>query len=197
MASKKPVWYFDACVFLAWLNAEVAIHGPAIMEAIRRMTRDVDAGRAVVFTSVVTKTEVFHKLKTQWARDEYTHFCQRPNVSVVNQDERIGDKSSEIREYYTQKGITLDTGDCIHLATAILYKADVFYTLDGHAEKPKPNALLPLSGDVAGDSLIISIPYSEQPGLFTDVPAQAVSSGIRPSKLKMVASNAHQPRKSR
>ena len=201
MAHKKPPrWYFDACIFLAWLNAEDAIHGDVAMEGIRQMVRDVDAGRAIVFTSVMSKTEVFHKLKTQWARDEYTHFCQRPNVSIVNQDERISDKSSEIRTYYTNKGITLDAGDCVHLATAILYNADVFYTLDGYTDKPKPNALLPLSGNVAGYLLPIEIPRG-QPGLFSGIPPQAVSSAIKPPnpppKLTIVAPTPGKPRKKR
>jgi hypothetical protein len=184
----KPSWYFDACIFLAWLNAE-DVHGPAIMEAIRQMARDVDGDRVVVMTSVTTKTEVFHKLKSQWARDEYTRFCQRANVSIVNQDERVGDMSSNIREHYSRKGITLDTTDCIHLATAIIYRADFFYTLDGYAEKPKANALLPLSGNVAGYRLVIDIPRTNQGSLFTGIPQPAVSSAIEPPKLKVVASN--------
>jgi predicted nucleic acid-binding protein len=168
------------------------------MDGIREMVRDIDAARAVVYTSVLTKTEIFHKLKTQWAKDEYTRFFQRPNTSVVNQDERIGDKSSEIREYYTRKGITLDAGDCVHLATAILYKADVFYTLDGHSTNPKPNALLLLNGNVAGHPLSIRVPHAEQGSLFTGIPRQAVSSAITPAgktPLKIVKSNPGKPPK--
>lgn len=156
------------------------------------MARDIDANRAVVMTSVMAKTEMFHKLKTQWAKDEYTRFCQRPNVSVVNQDERIGDKSSEIREYYTTKGITLDAGDCVHLATAILYKADALYTLDGSSDHPKPNALLLLNGNVAGYPLPILKPRSDQPSLFSALPPIAVSAAIKSrERMTIVASNPH------
>jgi predicted nucleic acid-binding protein len=187
-------------VFLAWLNAEDAIHGAAVMDGIREMVRDIDANRANVVTSVMTKTEVFHKLKTQWAKDEYTKFCQRPNVAIVNQDERVADRSSEIREHYTKKGITLDAGDCVHLATATLYGADTFYTLDGAGQHPKPNDLLPLNSNVAGHQLSIEKPHAKQGSLFSGVPNQAVSSAIKPdAKLKLAASNPHKtpPKKKR
>ncbi len=194
MAKRPPAWYWDACIFMAWLNAEDDVHGPAVMEGIREMVRDSDGGRAVVFTSVMTKTEIYHRLKTQWAKDEYNRFCQRPNTSVIAQDDRIGDKSSDIRAYYSRKGITLDAGDSIHLATAILYEANVFYTLDGNADKPKPNALLPLNGDVAGYPLRIQMPHAQQGSLFAGIPTH-VSSALKgpaaKTPLKVVASNPH------
>lgn len=189
----KKHLYWDACIFLAWLNGEDDVHGPSVMEGIREIAADVDADRCVLFTSVMTKTEVFHKLKTQWAKDEYTHFCQRPNVAIVAQDERISDKSSAIREHYARKGITLDAGDCVHLATAILYKADVFYTLDGSGQPPKPNSLLKLDGDVAGYPLAIKKPLAVQGTLWSGVPKPAVSSAIKPQKqtaLKLVEKKA-------
>ena len=197
MAKKPDQLYWDACIFLAWLNAEDAIHGAAVMDGIREMVRDIDAGRANLFTSVMTKTEVFHKLKTQWARDEFTRLFQRSNVSFVAQDERISDKSSEIREFYSRKKITLDAGDCVHLATAIIYKADALYTLDGSSENPKPNALLPLDGDVAGYPLSIKKPHSKQGSLFSGIPKTAVSSAVESPKLKVVASNPHRPPRKR
>ena len=194
--AKKPVWYWDACIFLAWLNAEDSIHGPVVMDGIREMIKDIDSGRGIVFTSVMTKTEVAHKLKTQWARDEFSRFFQRDNASIVAQDERISDKSSEIREYYSRKGITLDAGDCIHLATAILYKADVFYTLDGSGANPKPNDLLPLSGDVAGYPLRIEKPHAKQGSLFTGIP-QMVSSAIKPRSQNAATRKPSAPTKRR
>lgn len=189
----KQHLYWDACIFLAWLNSEDDVHGPSVMEGIRQIANDVDNNRCVLFTSVMTKTEVFHRLKTQWAKDEYTQFCQRPNVAIVAQDERIGDKSSAIREHYAKRGITLDAGDCVHLATAILYKADVLYTLDGSGQIPKPNALLLLDGDVAGYALPIKKPHAAQGTLFSGVPKPAVSSAIKASKptsLKLVEKKA-------
>ena len=46
----------------------------------------------------------------------------------------------------------METPDSIHLASAILYEAEVFYTFDGEGKKKRPTRakLLSLSGDVAG-----------------------------------------------
>lgn len=166
------------------------------MDGIREMVRDIDEGRAVLMTSVMTKTEVFHKLKTQWAKDEYTRFCQRANVAIIAQDERIADKSSNIREHYTAKGITLGASDCVHLATAILYKADTLYTLDGSGEHPKPNDLLPLNGNVAGESLKIEKPHATQGSLFSGIPRAAVSSAVTPTS-RTAAATRERPRRKR
>lgn len=154
------------------------------MDGIAEMTDDFDNERIVLFSSVLTKTEVYdEKLLTQWARDEFSLMLQRDNFSLVSQDERISDKSRAIRDYYEKKQITLDAADCIHLARAILYKADAFYTLDGSSGTPKRNALLPLNGNVAGYPLVILKPHSQQGSLFTGIPKLAVSSAV-PGRAK-------------
>jgi len=47
------------------------------------------------------------------------------------------------------------TPDSIHLATAIIWKVECFYTFDGKDKAKKARALLPLNGNVAGRSLAI------------------------------------------
>src|SRR5688572_1131132 len=131
MAAKRK-YYWDACIFFAWLNNEEDIHGTAVMDGIAEMAAQFDRNDIVLISSLMTKTEVFdHKLKTQWARDEFSKRFQRDNFLWVAQDERVSDKSRSIRDFHARKGVTLDATDCVHLATAILYKADVLYTLDG------------------------------------------------------------------
>ncbi|MGA8866223.1 MAG: hypothetical protein WB510_04605, partial [Candidatus Sulfotelmatobacter sp.] len=49
--------------------------------------------------------------------------------------------------------------DAIHLATAVLYKADEFQTMDGLDKKGKPKRVLGLNGDVGGYPLFITQPY--------------------------------------
>ena len=137
-------------------------------------------------------TDVYdYKLKTQWARDEFAKMLQRPNVMQVIQDERVADKAREIREYFARKNVTLGATDCTQLASAILYGADVFYTLDGGGSNPKPNALLPLDGNVAGYPLRIMKPHAQQGSLFSGIPKVAVSSAVKSprGRLKVVASN--------
>jgi hypothetical protein len=176
----KPKYYWDACIFFAWLNNEEDIHGLAVMDGILEMAEQFDKNAIVLISSLITKTEVFdHKLKTQWARDEFSKRFQRDNFLWVAQDERVTDKSRSIRDFHARKGVTLGATDCVHLATAILYKADVFYTLDGSGDPPKPNSLLLLNGHVAGYPLRIEKPHKAQANLFPGAP-KAVSSAISP-----------------
>lgn len=69
MAGKRK-YYWDACIFFAWLNSEEDIHGPSVMDGIAVMAEDYDQNKIVLMSSLGTKTEVYdEKLKTQWARD--------------------------------------------------------------------------------------------------------------------------------
>src|SRR5436190_18803786 len=100
MAAKLK-YYWDACIFFALLNDEVAVHGPVVMDGIMEMANDFDDNKVVLISSLMTKTEVYdHKLKTQWARDEFSLRFQRDNFLWVAQDERVTDKSREIRTFY-------------------------------------------------------------------------------------------------
>jgi hypothetical protein len=68
----------------------------------------------------------------------------------------------DIRDYYIIRaqehgGKTLSTADAIHLATAILYRADEFHTFDERGSA-KNLGLIPLSGNVGGHSLKICKP---------------------------------------
>ncbi|MCZ2154798.1 MAG: PIN domain-containing protein [Bryobacterales bacterium] len=187
----KPKLHWDSCIFFAWLNDERAIHGDSVMDGINEMASRFDENRVVLMSSLITKVDVFdNKLKTQWARDEFSARFQRDNFMWILQDERVTDRSRAIRDFYSKKGITLDATDCVQLASAILYKADVFYTLDGNSNRPKPNGLLKLDGDVAGHKLRIIKPFKEQPPLFREMP-QAVSAAVKPIAPKRPPKTIH------
>ena len=174
----KPKKYWDACIFFAWLNNEEDVHGVGVIEGIAEMAKLYDDNQIVLMSSLVTKTEVYdHKLKTQYARDEFSRRFQRDNFLWILADERVTDLSRKIRDSHARKGVTLDANDCVHLASAILYKADVLYTLDGNSENPKPNSLLLLDGQAGYPP--IRKPFKPQGSLFSGVP-QSVSSAISP-----------------
>lgn len=176
--SAKPKYYWDACIFFAWLNNEEAIHGTAVIDGIVDMAKQYDDNTIVLMSALATKTEVFDfKLKTQYARDEFSKRFQRDNFLWILADERVTDKSRSLRDFHAKKGVTLDANDCIHLAAAIVYKADVLYTLDGNSPTPKPNSLLLLDGHAGYPP--IKKPFKAQGSLFTGVPV-SVSSAVSP-----------------
>lgn len=187
----KPKHYWDSCIFFAWLNDEGEIHGDAVMAGINETAERYDNNKIVLMSSLVTKIEVFdNKLKTQWARDEFNARFKRDNFLWITQDERVTDKSRAIRDFYSKKGITLDTMDCVHLASAILWKADILFTLDGHSDKPKPNSMLLLDGDVAGHKLRVVKPFKDQGSLFGGAP-QIVSSAIKTIAARRPSKRTH------
>lgn len=166
MSTIKPRIYWDTCIFLAWLHDE-NVHPPGVMEGIEEMARDIHNGRVIMFTSVMTKTEVLENRLSQRGVKMFSDFFKRHNVTMVAQDERVADKSHEIRDYYDKRGTVLSSTDSVHLATAVLYSADLFYTIDGSGKHPRKNDLIPLSGNVASHQLIIRAPHSAQASLLT------------------------------
>ena len=55
MALKR--YYWDSCIFFAWLNNEESVHGPAVMEGIHEMVDDFDAGKVVSFVENVMSSQ--------------------------------------------------------------------------------------------------------------------------------------------
>lgn len=161
MKAGRTIIYWDACIFLAWLKDEP--NDPGVMEGIEESVRQVHHNEAVLITSVMTQTEVLESKMPREAQLQFENLFKRRNVVWINHDTRVGKLSHEIRDYYSQRSVNLSSADCVHLASAILYKADVFYTLDGSGKK-KRGTLLPLAltASVAGYKLNISKPYKSQ-----------------------------------
>jgi predicted nucleic acid-binding protein len=166
-AGKRKI-YWDTTIFLAWLQDED--WGPDVAEGIEETVRDVHNNRIVLFTSIMTRTEVLESRMSPNAQKMFRDLFNRRNVSMIDVNPRVSDVSHFIRDYYMQRGIKLSSPDSIHLATAIVYEADEFQTLDGGGKRKRPNDLIPLSGNVAGTyKLIIKMPSSSsaQGSLFT------------------------------
>ena len=112
----------------------------------------------------MTRTEVLECRLTDEAKHLFDGALQRRNVQLIAQDIRVADLSHEIRNYYQAKGTKLSSPDAIHLATAILYRANEFHTFD-NGGIGKSLGLLPLSGNVGGHRLTICKPQARNPGL--------------------------------
>ncbi len=136
-------------------------------DGIEEVIRKVRNNEIVLFTSVMTRTEVLESTLTPEAQDKFSKLFDRRNVTMIDIGRRISDKSHFIRNYYRQKNINLSSPDCMHLATAILYGADEFQTLDGSGKRRRPNDLIPLNGNVAGHNLKICIPHAVQTTMFS------------------------------
>jgi predicted nucleic acid-binding protein len=160
MKAGKRTFYWDTNVFVAWLKGET-IWPRSVIVGMDDVAREVHENRAILFTSTLTSAEIYQGSLSKTQRDKLAALMQRSNVSHIAPDTRITERAGAIREFYNVRGDKLKTPDAIHVATAIIYKADEMQTLDGFDIKnpKKTTKLLALNGDVAGYNLTIVPPY--------------------------------------
>lgn len=172
MSGDNPLYYFDTTILLAWIKNETHKRTPEEMDGIRELFSKVHKGEARFLTSIWTKTEILDCTLTQAEQEKYKKLAvPRKNFHWADDTARVQPLTTELRDYYkaVNDGLpTLTVPDCIHLATAIIYKADIFYTFDERDDRKKnQRGLIPLSGNVANKyPLIICKPFGKQTELF-------------------------------
>ncbi len=159
MAGTDPLYYWDTCIFLAWLKDEERKAGE--MAGVREVIEKNRKREVRLMTSVLTLTEVLASKIPVGLENLYKGLIMR-RVNRIGMDIKVAQLAHDIRDYYAQRatengGKILSTPDAIHLATAILYRADEFHTFDEEGGR-KTLGLLPLSGNVAGHGLKICKP---------------------------------------
>lgn len=155
--SKRKI-YWDTTCWLAWLHDER--FWPAnVITGIQDVVYEIECGEAILFTSAITRGEIYWGKLTLDQKTMFSRLMQRRNVTEVSADPRVTDRVAQIREYHSARGQRVYTPDATHLATAILYRADEFQTMDGLSATGSKRGLLKLNGDVGGYKLAIVNPY--------------------------------------
>ena len=149
------VVYWDASIFISWMKGEVAEKGVDAMGGIAEQVALIDRQTLHLATSVIALPEVLESEIPAEKGDAFRDFFKRPNCHMVNVDRRIASLAYQLRDYYKTVGDgfkTLTTPDAIHLATAISFGCEEFYTFDGLSPQKKKDdrKLLTLDGIVAG-----------------------------------------------
>jgi predicted nucleic acid-binding protein len=158
MKAGKQSVYWDTAVWLAWLQDER--HWPdTVLVGIEDVVIQLEAGKLTLFTSSITRSEVYMGRLSQEQKSKWSGLMRRSDVHAVAADDRVNDRASAIREYHQLRKQKIATPDAIHLATAVLYKADEFQTMDGLQKDGRNRGLLKLNGDVGGFPLRIVHPY--------------------------------------
>jgi len=150
---KKKTIYWDACIFYAFFKGEE--HRPGELAEIQKQVQLIDADKLILITSAITLTEVLSGKLPADKKDMFPDLFKRPNILCIETTLKIAQLAHKIRDYYISHntdfgGKTVGTPDAIHLASAITYDVDAFYTFD---EKHKKHelGLLKLPGKLAGE----------------------------------------------
>jgi predicted nucleic acid-binding protein len=151
--NKPPLYYWDACLFLAWLKDEERNIGE--MDGVRDIIQRMKRRDAKVITSVLTTVEVLEARLPAGIESAFKELLKRINRQSM--DIRVASLAHDLRNYYVKSGRSLKTPDAIHLATAIHYRVDEFHTFD--------DQLLSMSGDVGGHRLTVCKPDTKAPQL--------------------------------
>jgi predicted nucleic acid-binding protein len=154
MAGSNPLYYWDTCLFLAWLKDETRKSGE--MAGVREIIERSKRRDCRIMTSVLTSVEVLQGKIPAGFDTLFNGLLKR--TSRVGVDVKVAGLAHDIRNHLiTSGGSRLKTPDALHLASAILHRADEFHTFD--------DLLISLSGNVAGHKLIICKPEAKNPEL--------------------------------
>lgn len=119
---------------MAWLNGEGSDVWPSdVVQGLKDVVNEVENNEAILFTSAIMRTEIYESRLSQEQKNKFAMLMRRSNVREINADPRITVRASQIREYHDneKENRKIKTPDAIHLATAIIYGADEFQTMDG------------------------------------------------------------------
>ena len=165
MPGDSPLYYWDTCLFLAWLKDEERPTGE--MDGVRELIELSRRREVRLMTSALTLVEVLSSKIPIGFDNLFNNLLKR--INRVSVDIKVAGVANDIRNFYAARQAefgnkTLSTPDAIHLATAILYRADEFHTFDDKGSS-KNLGLIPLSGNVAGNRLTICKPVATRPQL--------------------------------
>ncbi len=172
MSGKKQVIYFDSCIWIAIITAEQR-KDPAETAAIAGLPQILDKKEIIAVSSSLIYSEVLESDLNAQQKAVFEAVTKRRSVVQIKDSTKdIHTLAGEIRSFYkTQKAAdpsaikTPQTADAIHLATAIYYECDSFYTLDSK-DKLDGCGLLKLTNPIAGKYILtITKPIVDQTGL--------------------------------
>lgn len=155
MTGKRKL-YWDSCIFYEWLGKEDVPREKS--DGIREVVASVEAQEAIILTSAATHLEVLPQKMTAKDADaerDYLSLFDAEKFFEYQITTNVILLAREIRDYYYKPEIPavpkskgspaqarqpakmMDLGDCIHLATAIIERADEFHTRDDSTKKGK------------------------------------------------------------
>jgi predicted nucleic acid-binding protein len=149
---RVPLFAWDSCVFLAWLNEE----RDKSLEVIAHLLGEVERSRVTILVSAISGAEILDRAGQSQAGTIFRGFVHRRNVILANVDMRVAEIAARFRQNTIRAhqdgelARSIRAPDALIAATASLYRADALHTFD-------PD-LLALDGSPLVDGLRIVIP---------------------------------------
>lgn len=162
MPTRKYKVYPDSCILIAWITGEERLNHE--MDGVRDFFDKVERGEV---TLIALRNTMFEEvqLRTPESAEIFRQLMTRKGVELPSLDLRVERLAGELRDYYSQHGSKqLHEKDSLHLAAAIHYRVDSFYTFDNGSKGGI--SLLSLNGNMAGHPLLICKPPFTQSRLF-------------------------------
>jgi predicted nucleic acid-binding protein len=165
MAGGEPIYYWDSCIFLAWIQDETRPTGD--MDGVREVIDRSKRRECKIVTSTLTSVEVLDSRLPVGLKTLFYGILKR--TTRLGMETKVAELAHDLRDHYMARsaefgGKTLGTPDAIHLATAIIHRVTEFHTFDQNGNA-KNLGLLPLSGNVGGHGLNICKPQARSPQL--------------------------------
>src|SRR6266851_3032862 len=152
MSGSKPIYYWDSCIYLAWLKREASSN----LASIEAIADENKRRNNIIVTSVITKLEVLDATLTPDQERLFNESFAFGTHELYELDGAVVLKARSYRSYYVKNPIgkkCLPVPDAIHLATAFACQTDEFHTFDDGGKGGI--SLLSLDGNVAGDAIKI------------------------------------------
>lgn len=141
LSERIPSYYWDTCVFTAYLNDERSQHGK-IIDHIRQFIEEAEAGKCKLYCSTVSIAEITSSTLGGVGFSSFDEFLSdlRGAVTPIDPSPIIMGVASHLRSQRYEKSPNgnriLSTPDAIHLASAISLRdifgvqIDAFHTFD-------------------------------------------------------------------
>jgi len=155
MRGIRDPYYWDTCLFIAWLSDEIRPSGD--MDGVREIIEMTKRRDVAVVTSALTLAEVLPSKFPAGVFNLFDDLLKRTTFRIISMDRKIARLAGDLRVHYEKEERRLKTPDAIHLATAILNGVSEFHTFDAQ--------LLSLNGNLAGHRMPICKPSFRQPSL--------------------------------
>ena len=156
MSGNKPIFYWDADVFISWLQGDDRT--PEEMNGIESVYKLAEYNKATLLVSLLWRIEVLDSTLNTEQKTTLQQALSGKLFAIRPIGEKVIDLAHNIRDFYLKKNPEenqstlrkIKTPDAIHLASAIIYGAHEFHTFD--------TKILKLDGNVAGYKLKICHP---------------------------------------